>query len=105
MRNVHYIEDRWVLEVTFDSIEDQKKSRAGYAWNGVDEAFSFVRHAVDTSGVMSWEIRQMVKWEKGSRTVTITSYTIDYLDTLQGWVTMFTIPVKMELKRTQSRVN
>lgn len=104
MRNVHYIEERWVLEVTFDSIEDQKADQ--YVSNptpGVDEAWSFVRHAVNECGGVSWEIREFIKWEKGSRTVTVTSDVIEFLADLQHWLVMMTIPVKVELRRSQGR--
>lgn len=101
MRNVHYIEERWVLEVTFDSFEKQNEREGYWTSDGIDDAWRFVRHVVDQCGGVSWEIREFVKWEKGSRTVTVTSDVIEFLADLQSWVTMHCIPVKMELRRTE----
>lgn len=93
---VQFQPERWTLEVTFDSIEEQKKS---IMWNGVDEAFSFAKHAADQSGALWEEVREMIKWPKGSRTVTVTADILDYLANLQQWVTFHSIPKRVELVR------
>lgn len=95
---VPFLEERWTLEVTFDLMEDQAKSDQG-EYHGVDEAFRFVRYAAEQSGGLWEEIREMVKWPKGSRTVTVTADVLDYLCNLQTWVTYHTIPRQMKLTR------
>lgn len=99
-REVPFVQERWTLEVTFDLIEDQT-SYVGGEYHGVDEAFRFVRHAAQESGGLWEEFREMIKWPKGSRTVTVTSDILDYLCNLQTWVTFHTIPRQMKLVRNK----
>ncbi|QWT29836.1 hypothetical protein PP631_gp055 [Streptomyces phage KimJongPhill] len=96
--HVPFVEERWTLTVTFDLMEDQDKSDQG-EYRGVDEAFRFARYAATLSGGLWEEVREMMKWPKGSRTVTVTSDVLDYLCTLQTWVTYHTIPRQMKLVR------
>lgn len=97
---VPFMEERWTLEVTFDLLEDQAKSDLGEN-HGVDEAFRFARFAAEQSGGLWEEIREIIKWPKGSRTVTVSSDILDYLARLQDWATMHTIPRQVKLTRNE----
>lgn len=97
-RDVPFLEERWTLEVTFDLLEDQAKSDQG-EYRGVDEAYRFAKYAATQSGGLWEEFREMIKWPKGSRTVTVTADVLDYLANLQQWVTMHTIPRQVKLVR------
>lgn len=97
-RDVPFLEERWTLEVTFDLLEDQAKSDQG-EYAGVDEAYRFAKYAATQSGGLWEEFREMIKWPKGSRTVTVTADVLDYLANLQQWVTMHTIPRQVKLVR------
>lgn len=98
-RDVPFVEERWTLEVTFDLIEDQDRSGWGPECQGVDEAFRFARFAAEQSGGLWEEFREMIKWPKGSRTVTVTADVLDYLARLSDWAMMNTIPRQVKLVR------
>src|ERR1044072_7476148 len=98
-RDVPFLEERWTLEVTFDLIEDQDQSGWSSELQGVDEAFRFARFACEQSGGLWEEFREMVKWPKGSRTVTVTADILDYLVRLMEWATMHTVPRQVKLVR------
>lgn len=98
-RNVPFLQERWTLEVTFDLIEDQDQSGWSPELQGVDEAFRFARFACVQSGGLWEEFREMVKWEKGSRTVIVTADVLDYLARLMEWATMNTVPRQVKLVR------
>lgn len=98
LEDVEFQRERWSLLVTFDLMEDQDRSDQG-EYRGVDEAYRFAKYAASQSGALWEELREMMKWPKGSRTVEITSDVLDYLAMLQQWVTYHTIPRKMELVR------
>lgn len=98
-REVPFMQERWTLEVTFDLIEDQDQTHWSPELQGVDEAFRFARFAATQSGGLWEEIREMIKWPKGSRTVTVTSDVLDYLVRCSDWATMHTIPRQVKLVR------
>ena len=97
-KTVEFQRQRWSLIVTFDSLESQAKSDWD-EYRGVDEAFRFVRYAAETSGALWEELREMIQWPKGSRTIEVSADIVDYLATLQQWVTFHTIPLRVELVR------
>lgn len=96
---VPFLEERWTLEVTFDLLEDQNQTNWRPELQGVDEAYRFAKYAAVQSGGLWEEIREMVKWPKGSRTVTVTADILDYLANLQQWVTYNTVPRQIKLVR------
>lgn len=96
--HVPFLEERWSLEVTFDLMEDQTRNDGG-EYEGVDEAYRFAKFAAVQSGGLWEEIREMIKWPKGSRTVTVTADVLDYLARLMDWATMHTIPRQVKLVR------
>lgn len=100
---VPFMEERWTLEVTFDLLVDQDKSNWGTEFQGVDEAFMFARYAATQSGGLWEEFREMIKWPKGSRTVTVTADVLDYLARLSDWALMNTIPRQVKLVRNDSQ--
>ncbi|QEQ93633.1 hypothetical protein SEA_ZUKO_55 [Streptomyces phage Zuko] len=98
-RSTPFMEERWTLEVTFDLIEDQDQSGWSPSLQDVDEAFRFARYAATQSGGLWEEFREMIKWPKGSRTVTVTADVLDYLVNLMDWTTMHTVPRQVKLVR------
>ncbi len=97
-RDVAFVQERWTLTVTFDRLKDQSTYSDG-EFAGVDEAFRFARYAGEQCGGLWEEFREMIKWPKGSRTVTVTADVLDYLVRLMNWVTMNAIPVSIRLIR------
>lgn len=98
IKTVEFQRQRWSLIVTFDSLAAQAESD-WYEFDGVDEAYRFVRQVAETFGGLWEELREMVQWPKGSRTIEVSADIVDYLATLQQWVTFHTIPLKVELVR------
>jgi hypothetical protein len=99
-RDVAFVEERWTLTVTFDLMKDQTTYDGGEHY-GVDEAFRFARFAAEQCGGLWEEFREIIKWPKGSRTVTVTSDILDYLVRLMDWVAMHTIPRQVKLVRNE----
>jgi hypothetical protein len=88
---------RWSLVVEFDDWENQDNCE-------MDEAFAFSLFVGRTFGGLWEELREIMKWEKGTRQVEVSSNMIDYLAKLMEWIMYHTIPKQVELKRNGNRV-